>query len=410
MKVFSSLMIALEALRLNALRSALAMLGIIIGVASVVAMASISNGASRQVEEHIANLGSNLLFVRPGSSMMGGRRGGAGSSLPFTEKDVTKIAETVPDIAAISGEIRTSGAVVVGNTNWQTSIQGVHSGFHQVRAWAVVEGSALTDDHIKRKAKVAVIGQTVARELFGDSSPIGERIRIKNVPFQVIGVLEKKGQSGMGNDQDDTILVPISTMRTRLSGADGPVPDPVDVILISVADGADMKEAQSQVESILMSRRKIAPGAQADFSVNNMSEFIQTRSATQQTLGLLLAAAAAISLVVGGIGIMNIMLVSVTERTREIGLRMAVGASERDILAQFLVEATTLCAIGGAIGLTVGIGAAGLFASLGDWPVVVDPVFAVVGLFGSGAIGLFFGFYPARRASQMNPIEALRFE
>jgi len=410
MTFLATLLVALEALRLNALRTALAMLGIVIGVGAVITMSSISSGASRQVEEHIASLGTNLLIARPGSSRMGGRRGGAGTSLPFTEGDVTEIRNTVFDIVAISGSVSSSGAAVYGNNNWQTSIQGVHADFHIARAWDVSEGEALTDDHIRRRAKVAVIGQTVAEELFGAQSPIGERLRVKNIPFTVIGVLAEKGQSGMGRDQDDTILVPISTARTRLVGRSGPVAEQVQMMYISVADGADMSSVQEEVENILIKRRRIKPGADADFDVRNMSEFIQARTETQNTFGMLLASSAAISLLVGGIGIMNIMLVSVTERTREIGLRMAVGARGRDILYQFLVEAITLCSIGGLLGLLAGFAGAGTIASVAGWPVMIDPTYVVMAIAGSAIVGLFFGFYPARKASMLNPIDALRYE
>ncbi|WP_262690975.1 ABC transporter permease [Kordiimonas aestuarii] len=410
MTLFAAFLVALEALRLNALRTALAMLGIIIGVAAVITMASISTGAAKRVEEHISSLGTNLLIARPGSNRMGGRRGGAGTSESFSEKDVAAIKTGVYDIAAISGVVNASGAVVYGNTNWQTGVQGVHADFHIARAWGVASGSPLTDEDIRRKSKVAVIGQTVAEELFGSQSPLGERIRIKNIPFEVVGVLAEKGQSGMGRDQDDTILVPISTARTRLVGREGSVAEPVQMMFISVRDGADMSRVQDDIETLLMERRNIKPGAQANFDVRNMSEFIEARTATQNTMGMLLATSAAISLVVGGIGIMNIMLVSVTERTREIGLRMAVGARGRDILVQFLVEAITLCLVGGMIGLAVGAGCSGLVAHYAGWPVLMDPLYVILALAGSATVGLFFGFYPARRASQLNPIDALRYE
>ncbi len=410
MTLLATFMIAIEALRLNALRTALAMLGIIIGVAAVITMASISTGASKRVEEHISSLGTNLLIARPGSNRSGGRRGGAGTSESFSEKDVTAIRNNVADIAAISGVVNASGAVVYGNNNWQTGVQGVHADFHIVRAWEVASGVPLTNEDVSRKTKVAVIGQTVAEELFGSQSPLGERIRIKNIPFEVIGVLAEKGQSGMGRDQDDTILVPISTARTRLVGREGAVAEPVQMMYISVREGADMALVQEDVETLLMQRRKVKPGAQANFDVRNMSEFIEARTATQKTMGMLLATSAAISLVVGGIGIMNIMLVSVTERTREIGLRMAVGARGRDILIQFLVEAITLCLVGGMIGLAVGAGCSGLVAHYADWPVLMDPVYIALALAGSATVGLFFGFYPARRASRLNPIDALRYE
>jgi putative ABC transport system permease protein len=410
MTLFATIIVALEALRLNALRTTLAMLGIIIGVAAVITMASISTGASQRVEQFISSLGTNLLIARPGSNRMGGRQSGAGTSQSFEEKDVTALRNRVPDIAAISGVVNGSGAIVYGNNNWQTGVQGVHADYHVARAWDVAEGTRLTDEDVRRKAKVAVIGKTIATELFGGQSPIGERIRIKNVPFEVIGVLEEKGQSGMGRDQDDTILVPISTARTRLAGREGSVAEPVQMMFISVREGANMARVQEEVEAVLMERRNIRPGDQADFDVRNMSEFIQARTATQNTMGMLLATSAAISLVVGGIGIMNIMLVSVTERTREIGLRMAVGARGRDILVQFLVEAITLCLVGGLVGLAVGALCSGLVARYAEWPVVMDPVYVVLALFGSATVGLFFGFYPARRASKLNPIDALRYE
>lgn len=410
MTFLATLLVALEALKLNALRTGLAMLGIVIGVAAVITMASISSGASKRVEEHITNLGTNLLIARPGSSGRGGRRGGAGSSLPFTESDVTAIRDTVFDVAAISGIVNASGAVVYGNNNWQTGIQGVHADFHIARAWDVTEGEILSNEHVRRREKVAVIGQTIAEELFGEASPLGERIRIKNIPFEIIGVLEEKGQSGRGTDQDDTILVPITTARTRLVGREGPIAEPVQAMFISVADGADMAAAQEAIEEVLIKQRKIKPGANADFDVRNMSEFIQARTETQNTLGMLLAASAAVSLLVGGIGIMNIMLVSVTERTREIGLRMAVGARGKDILVQFLVEAITLCGIGGILGLLVGLSGSGLIANLAGWPVAIDGLYVVLALVGSASVGLFFGFYPARKASMLNPIDALRYE
>lgn len=410
MSLLATLLVALEALRLNALRTGLAMLGIIIGVAAVITMASISAGASRQVEEIISDLGTNLLIARPGSSAMGGRRGGAGSSLPFTEDDVSAIRDGVFDVAAISGVVSVAGSIVYGNNNWQTGIQGVHSDFHIARAWDVAEGEPLSNEHIRRRQKVAVVGQTIAEQLFDGQSPVGERIRIRNVPFEVIGVLAEKGQSGMGNDQDDTILVPISTARTRLVGRTGPLVDPVQVMFISVAGGADMDVTQEAVEEVLLKQRKIKPGANADFDVRNMSEFIQARTQTQNTLGTLLAASAAVSLLVGGIGIMNIMLVSVTERTREIGLRMAVGARAKDILVQFLVEAITLCAIGGLLGLLLGLSGSGMIARLAGWPIEIAPLYIVLAMLGSASVGLFFGYYPARKASLLNPIDALRYE
>ena len=303
-----------------------------------------------------------------------------------------------------------SAPLVVGDANWTTSVTGVNEDFLEVRDWPVAEGRSFTEAELRSGAKVAILGATTARELFGTVPVIGEQVRIKNVPFTVIGVLTTKGQSGWGGDQDDTALVPLATARRRLFGAEQTVADNLRSIMVEVSSAGEMNEAQEEIETLLRERRHVRTGGPDDFQVRNMAEFIRARSETQSILSLLLGATAAISLVVGGIGIMNIMLVSVTERTKEIGLRMAVGARRRDILSQFLIEAVTLCVTGGLIGLTIGGSAALAMSIWGEWPIALSPSLVVIALVSAGLVGVFFGYYPARRASLMNPIDALRYE
>ncbi len=409
MTLGASLLIALEALRANALRSLLTMLGIIIGVASVIIMVSVSSGASRQVEERIASLGTNMLYIHPGSSRIGGRSAGAGTSTPFTERDLRALRERVPGIYGISGVVGTVAPVVYGNTNWTTEITGVHPDYLRIRNWPVAEGRGLSDQDVRAGAKVAVVGASIVRELFAGTSPLGARIRIKNVPFTVIGALAAKGQSSWGRDTDDVIIIPVTTARNRISGA-RVVPNALQAIVVGVRDAAAMPAVERALDTTLRELRRIPPGAEADFTVRNLAEFIHARQETQQTLGLLLGATAGIALIVGGIGIMNIMLVSVTERTREIGLRMAVGARPRDVQMQFLIEAVTLAMIGGLIGVVIGGSGAAIMAKVGKWPISMDPAFILLALSASAIVGIFFGFYPARRAANLNPIDALRFE
>jgi putative ABC transport system permease protein len=402
--------VAISALRVNALRSFLAMLGVIIGVASVIVMVSVATGAGQAIEARIKALGTNVLVVMPGSFTSGGRRSGEGTAVALSENDLQAIRASVPGVTAVAGTVSGSAPVVVGNANWTTSINGVNEDFLEVRDWPVAEGRSFTEAELRAGAKVVILGATTARELFGANPAIGEQIRIKNVPFTVIGVLSVKGQSGWGSDQDDTALVPLSTARRRLFGAEQTVPNNLRQIMVEIASAEGMGDAQEEIENLLRERRKVRTGSPDDFQVRNMAEFIRTRSETQSILSLLLGATAAISLIVGGIGIMNIMLVSVTERTREIGLRMAVGARRRDILSQFLIEAVTLCVLGGLIGLTIGGGAALAMSVWGNWPIALKPNLVVIALLSAGLVGIFFGYYPARRASLMNPIDALRYE
>ena len=410
MNLLASCKVAIAALKVNALRSFLAMLGVIIGVASVIVMVSVASGASQAIEARIRALGTNLLIISPGSFTSGGRRAGEGTATALSESDIEIIRAKVPGVAAIAGTITGSAPMVVGSSNWTTQVNGVNQDFLEVRDWALIEGRNFTDAEIRSGAKVVILGATTARELFGQAPAIGEQLRIMNVPFTVIGLLSVKGQSGWGSDQDDTALVPLTTARRRLFGAEQTVPDNLRQIMVEITSAEGMEEAQAEIETLLRERRRVRAGAPDDFRVRDMADFIRTRSETQSILSVLLGATAAISLIVGGIGIMNIMLVSVTERTREIGLRMAVGARRRDILSQFLIEAVTLCVLGGLIGLTIGGGAALAMSIWGNWPIALSPSLVLIALASAGLVGVFFGYYPARRAAAMNPIDALRYE
>jgi putative ABC transport system permease protein len=404
------LRIALRALAVNKLRSALTMLGIVIGVGAVIVMIAVGGGAQARVEEQIRALGSNLLLVMPGSTTAGGVRMGFGSGSTLTEDDVLAINRDIPEALAAPA-LRGTAQTIWGNSNWSTVIFGVTPEYLDVRQWPLAAGRSFEPGEMAGAAKVCLIGATVAKQLFGSTDPLDQSIRIKRVPFTVIGVLDTKGQSLMGTDQDDLILMPIKTARSRVLGTASAARNrTVGTIWVKAADGVDTKIVEEQVRSLLRQRHRIQAGADDDFSLRNLQEVMAAQEASSRVLALLLAAVASVSLLVGGIGIMNIMLVSVTERTREIGLRMAVGARTRDILGQFLVEAVTLSLIGGLIGVALGVGGAVAIAQLAGWRIVLSPEAIALAVAFAFAIGVFFGFYPARKAARLNPVEALRFE
>jgi putative ABC transport system permease protein len=406
----ASIRIALRALRVNKLRSTLTMLGIIIGVAAVIIMIAIGSGAQSRIEEQIRSLGSNLIMLTPGSVTASGVRMGSGTRNTLTEDDSYAIQREILDVVAASPQLRGTGQVVASNSNWATVFYGVTPEYFEARNWVLATGKTFEPSDMSGAAKVAIIGETVARNLFGDTDPVGQLIRIRKVPFTVIGTLQPKGQSLMGQDQDDVILMPISTARNRVLGGSVARQRTAGTIFVKVREGADMKVVEEEIRSLLRQRHRVQQGADDTFTLRNLSELLAAREESSRIMALLLAAVASVSLLVGGIGIMNIMLVSVTERTREIGLRMAVGARAKDILAQFLVEAVTLALIGGLIGIVLGLGGSWLIARLADWHVELRPDSVVLAVGFAAAVGVFFGFYPARKASRLLPIEALRYE
>ena len=410
MYVFASVRIALRALRVNKLRSALTMLGIIIGVGAVIAMVAVGSGAAARIEEQIASIGSNLLMVLPGAATSGGMRMGYGSTMTLTEDDGKAIAAEIPGVVAASGSMRGVAQIVFGNQNWSTAIQGTAPDYLLIRDWDLEAGRFFTSEDLDGATKVAVLGQTVKESLFGDGDPLGQIIRIKKVPFTVIGMLTRKGQSSWGQDQDDVVLIPLSTAKKRVLGVSQANARFVGVIQIKVASPDLLTDVQQQVIDLLRQRHRLQPYQDNDFDVRNLAETFAAQAESSRTMTLLLGAIASVSLLVGGIGIMNIMLVSVTERTREIGLRMAVGARSRDILGQFLIEAVTLALIGGVLGILLGVGGSTLIAMLAHWSTLITPASIAVA-FGSAAfIGIFFGYYPAHKAAFLDPIEALRYE
>ncbi len=403
-----SLKIALRALRTNKMRSFLTMLGIIIGIAAVIAMVAIGSGASKIISDQIASVGSNILLVLPGSRTSGGMRLGHGSTPTLTYDDAKAIKAECPSVALAAPVVRGGAPVVYGNMNWSTSVMGITPEYLVARDWRVVEGRGFAQSDVDGSAKNCLIGRTVAENLFGAEDPLGKIVRVKKLPFIVVGVMDGKGRSPQGADQDDIVFVPLRTAQRKLFGSQ--FPNSVGSIMIQANSEQDLSRAEVQVNALLTQRHKIGPGRDADFSVRNLTELLDVAEQSSKAMSLLLGAVASISLIVGGIGIMNIMLVSVTERTREIGIRMAIGAKERDILLQFLTEAVLLTFIGGIIGMALGVGGAKLVSVFFDWPTLIS-FQAIAMAFGfSGAIGIFFGFYPARKAASLNPIEALRYE
>jgi putative ABC transport system permease protein len=401
---------ALRSLRANKLRSALTALGIIIGVAAVITMLAVGEGAKLKVAEQLKSLGSNLMIVLPGAVTSSGVRLGSGSRNTLTENDASAIASELPSVLASAPAMRGSGQIVHGNLNWATQISGITPEYLQARDWPLARGRNIDENDMRSGAKVALVGQTIADMLFGGTDPTGQIIRVKHVPFTVIGLLGTKGQNFSGQDQDDTVLIPLSTARGRILGhAQGRLRT-VGHISVKMRDGVDMKAAESQVRELLRQRHRLQPDQDDDFNIRNLSEIVAAEQAASGVLSSLLAAVASVSLLVGGIGIMNIMLVSVTERTREIGLRLAVGARQRDILTQFLAEAVILSLVGAFAGVVLGIAGTQALAHFADWQVVIKPDALIISVASASLIGIFFGWYPARKAARMTPIEALRYE
>ncbi len=404
MKNKNLLKVAYKSIIKNRMRSFLTMLGIIIGVGAVVALVAIGQGTSAEVESQVSALGSNLIMVRPSSSRMGGVSRGAGSANFLTLKDVEKIRSESEYIAEVSAFVRASGQVIGAGKNWSSQTNGVDPNYLAIKDWKVESGTFFTERDNRSRAKVAVLGKTVANELFEDSDPIGQSIRIRNIPFKVIGILESKGSSMMG-DQDDVILVPTKTALYRMTDGKN-----INDIMVSAKSNEVMDEAQAEVEAIMRKSHKLKDEDENDFRIRSQTEIIERVSSVTGTLTVLLGAIAAVSLLVGGIGIMNIMLVSVTERTKEIGIRLAIGARGKDVLIQFLIEAVLLSLVGGVIGIIFGILLANAASYFMNMSIVLNPFISLMAFSFSGAVGVFFGFYPARKAASMDPIEALRYE
>jgi putative ABC transport system permease protein len=408
--LLATLRVALNALRVNLLRSILTMLGIIIGVAAVITMLAVGSGAEARIKEQIKSLGSNLMIITAGARTANGVRIGTGVTPDLTEDDATAIAREVTEVEAVAPTYRGGAQVVFGNANWSTQVFGITPDYFIVRNWTLESGRMFEPAEMSGAGKVALIGQTVASELFGDADPMDQTIRVKNVPVTIVGVLARKGQNMTGNDQDDVIMVPLSTARNRIVGVEAGKPRQVGMIQIKVFDGESMSETEAKIRALLRQRLRTAEGQPDPITVRNLTEMLAAQEESSKVMSMLLAAVASVSLLVGGIGIMNIMLVSVTERTREIGLRMAVGARAADILTQFLVEAVTLSLVGGLIGIALGIGGSWLIAEFAGWQTQLSSASIVLAVSFSAAIGIFFGFYPARKAARLLPIQALRYE
>ncbi len=398
---------AARAMRVNRLRTALTMLGMVIGVAAVILMLAVGAGAQREISRQIASLGSNIFMILPGAATSGGLRMGGGSGATLTTTDAEVIGEA-SGVAAVAPLVSGSSQIVFGNANWSTIIYGVTPGYFEVRDWTIARGGMFTDAEVRAQARVALIGQTVIENLFFDEDPIGKTLRIKNLPFTIVGVLGEKGQSLDGRDQDDVILVPLTTAQRQLFASR--YPNQVRFIMAKAVSAAQMETANEGIREALRLAHRIPEGGEEDFTVRNLSAMAETAAATARILSFMLGAIASVSLVVGGIGIMNIMLVSVTERTREIGIRLAVGATPQDIRSQFLLEALLVSITGGVTGIALGVAGALLVGRLGGIAVEITAGALALAFFVSVGIGVFFGFYPARRAAQLDPIEALRHE
>jgi putative ABC transport system permease protein len=405
MRYLVILKVAFRALRRNKLRTALTMLGIIIGVGAVIAMVGIGNGAKAQVQARIAALGQNVIQVFSGSINRGGVHSGFGGAGTLTVEDAVAMEKEVPGVVAVSPEVRSGAQIMAGNNNWSTSIQGESVSYPAIRQWDLADGNMFSDLDVRSAAKVCILGKTTADNLFPEDDPVGKTIRIRNVPVKVLGVLRPKGASMFGSDQDDVVIVPYTTGMKRFAGQ-----TMLRSILVQAASAEQITQVQNAIGELLRQRHRIQQGADDDFILRNQQEIAETMSATTEVMTALLAAIASVSLLVGGIGIMNIMLVSVTERTREIGVRMAVGAKPSYILLQFLIEALSLSVAGGLLGIASGVGAARIVAVRLHWPVLIQPAVITLSVVFSALVGVAFGLYPAWKASRLDPIDALRFE
>jgi putative ABC transport system permease protein len=406
MDLLAIVRIAMRALARNKLRSMLTMLGIIIGVGAVIAMVSVGQGAQQQAQQQIQAMGSNMLFVQSGTVNRGGMRMGWGATKTLVYDDLLAIMRECPSVVTAAPGSQAAAQVVFGNDNWATNINGTEPQYFDIRSWPLAEGTSFTQDDVTTAANVAVIGETVRKNLFGATDPVGQTVRINNLSFKVVGLLTPKGTSAaMGQDQDDIILVPITTLQKKITGQDW-----LRWIMVSAASKDASYTAQQQITALLRDRHRIRTGQDDDFFVRNLADMADLADQNARLFTILLASIASISLLVGGIGIMNIMLVSVTERTREIGIRMAIGATEGDVQQQFLIEAVVLSVVGGGIGILSGMGASYLITQTLGWPVLVSPTAIFAAVLFSMAVGIFFGFYPARKAARLDPIEALRYE
>jgi len=408
MDLLLPLKIAARALRVNLMRSFLTMLGIMIGIGAVIVMVAVGTGATKQISDQIATMGSNLLLILPGSTTSGGIRGGMGTAPTLTYDDVKAIRTECPSVLRVAPELRGTAQLVAGNMNWSTEIMGTTPDFLLIRDWKLASGREMTSVDIDTGQKVCILGKTVAENLFGDEDPTGKQVRIKGVPFQVIGLLASKGRSAQGSDQDDVIFMPFSTAQRKILG--NAFPGTVGPTLVQAVSQDRITQAETEITGLLDQRHHVSATKERDYNVRNLSELLAVSQQSAKTMSMLLGAVASISLLVGGIGIMNIMLVSVTERTREIGIRMAIGAKERDILLQFLAEAVLLTMLGGAIGIALGVAGAFLISQFLGWATLISSQSIVLAVVFSSAIGIFFGFYPARKAAGLNPIDALRYE
>lgn len=409
-RALSAMRIAFRALQVNKARSALTMLGIVIGVAAVIATVAVGSGATQRIQQQIASIGSNIIIVIPGSVTSSGMRMGTGAAVTLTESDARDLAAQCPSVAVVAPVVRGGSQLVYENANWGSITMGVTPGYLTIRDLSIAKGAPFTQHDVDAATKVVVLGQTVVDNLFGDIDPIGKSIRVKKVPFTVVGVLARKGQSPMGQDQDDIVLIPLSSAKRKVLGIKSANADAVDSIMLQATTDQKMQAAQDEAQALLRQRHHLQPAQEDDFSIRNMQEIFAAQESSSRVMSLMLAAVASVSLIVGGIGIMNIMLVSVRERTREIGLRQAVGAKTRDILTQFLVEAATLSVAGGIVGIALGVAASFLVSRLADWQTVVGPGAVLLAVFFSALVGIGFGYYPARKAAYMDPIEALRYE